>query len=199
MYSAIRLFNEHGFVNVRLQHISDDTIISVGNIAYHFRNKEAIVSTIFESLEQELKEALIEYRNTPIFENIERIFVGIEAVQERYRFFFTDLLEIKRAYPDMFTRLQALFEWQTFMFQEILRFNTARAAIRALREAEIKFLAQHIIQSLNSWPAMMLVAKESEEGQVNRLAHYLWQILMAYMTEGGLAEYQVVRDQTIKY
>ena len=41
--SALQLFNENGIANVRLQHIADEAFISIGNLAYHYKNKEAIV------------------------------------------------------------------------------------------------------------------------------------------------------------
>jgi len=53
--SAIALFNGRGLVNVRLQHIADDSGISVGNLAYHYYSKKAIVEGIDEQLGQALK------------------------------------------------------------------------------------------------------------------------------------------------
>jgi len=53
--SSIRLFNEHGLVNVRLQQIADDVGISVGNVAYHFYSKEAIIEKIVTQLSEILK------------------------------------------------------------------------------------------------------------------------------------------------
>ena len=48
--AAVFLFNREGVANVRLQQIADETGISVGNLAYHFKNKEAIVSAVYEYL-----------------------------------------------------------------------------------------------------------------------------------------------------
>ena len=44
--AALDLFNENGLVNVRLQHIADQAQMSVGNLAYHYANKEAIVTAL---------------------------------------------------------------------------------------------------------------------------------------------------------
>ncbi|MFM7429821.1 MAG: TetR/AcrR family transcriptional regulator, partial [Flammeovirgaceae bacterium] len=41
LHKALALFNLNGFVNVRLQHIADASEISVGHMAYHYKNKEA--------------------------------------------------------------------------------------------------------------------------------------------------------------
>lgn len=38
LVEALKLFNEKGFVNVRLQHIADKCNICVGNLAYHFES-----------------------------------------------------------------------------------------------------------------------------------------------------------------
>lgn len=62
--SATCLFNQHGFVNVRFQHISDHHICR--QYLHHFKNKEAIVKAISDQWEERLKEVLIEYRHTPI-------------------------------------------------------------------------------------------------------------------------------------
>ncbi|MEM7509603.1 MAG: TetR/AcrR family transcriptional regulator [Bacteroidota bacterium] len=196
--SAIRLFNEMGVVNVRLQHISDDTIISLGNIAYHFKNKEAIVSAIFETLEKKLKEALIEHRHTPIFANVDRIFSSIADIQEEYSFFFTDIIETKRNYPSLFEKIFQFFKWQEFLFQEIIRFNVSRGAFLPMeREENIVFLSSFIVQSINVHPSIQLLWKNEEEEKV-QLSAKIWQILLSYMTQRGKDEYEVLVNQKVK-
>lgn len=198
LVSATRLFNEMGVVNVRLQHISDDTIISLGNIAYHFKNKEAIVSTIFETLEKKLKEALIEHRHTPIFANVDRIFSSIADIQQEYSFFFTDVIEIKRNYPSLFEKIFQFFKWQEFLFQEIIRFNVSRGAFLPMeKEENVVFLSFFIVQSINVHPSVQLLWKNDEEEKVH-LSSKVWKILLPYMTEIGKEEYEVLINQKVK-
>ena len=45
---ALKLFNQSGFVNVRLQHIADAAFISVGHLAYHFKNKDSIINELYD-------------------------------------------------------------------------------------------------------------------------------------------------------
>ena len=61
--AALELFNEHGLANVRLQMIADKTGISVGNLAYHFKNKKAIVQAISSKLYEEFGDILAMYRS----------------------------------------------------------------------------------------------------------------------------------------
>lgn len=52
--TALRLFNEQGERNITTNHIAAELGISPGNLYYHFKNKEAIISEIFESYSVEL-------------------------------------------------------------------------------------------------------------------------------------------------
>jgi AcrR family transcriptional regulator len=56
--ASLQLFNEYGVSNVRLQQIADETGISVGNLAYHFNNKEAITESLIANVTTSLQELL---------------------------------------------------------------------------------------------------------------------------------------------
>ena len=43
--TSIKLFNQQGTQNVRLQQIADEAGISVGNLAYHFHDKKKILKS----------------------------------------------------------------------------------------------------------------------------------------------------------
>ena len=45
--TSINLFNEKGCLNTSTRHIADELGISVGNLYYHFKNKEDILIDIF--------------------------------------------------------------------------------------------------------------------------------------------------------
>ena len=49
---ALALFNEKGFVNVRLQHIADSAFVSVGHLAYHFKNKDDLILSLYKKLKK---------------------------------------------------------------------------------------------------------------------------------------------------
>lgn len=193
--TATHLFNEQGFVNVRLQHISDASIISLGNIAYHFKNKGAILEAIYEQWEQEQRNVLIEYRHAPIFENLERIFESVAQLQATYRFFYTDLLEVKRTFPELFERLSQFFQWQVLLFQDVIRFNIARGAFQPLSQSKISFLANLLLQQLTTLPYSRLVWPEASPSTSDQL----WRILEPYLTPIGEDELEVVRRQTIRW
>jgi len=189
LHSSLRLFNQNGFVNVRLQHISDDTIISVGNIAYHFKNKEAIVQALFLEWEKRIKEVLIEYRHTPIFESMDRIFLSMESLQEEYRFFFSDILEIKRSYPDFFEQIQQVYQYQVMAFQEIIRFNIARGAMQKLEEPQLHFLSHLVVHHLHHAPTRNLL--HQVETLSTDLSSFIWGLLNPYLSDSGKSELSI--------
>ena len=67
---ALALFNEKGFVNVRLQHVADRAFVSVGHLAYHFK-KEEIISSLYKRLKKKQESLLTEFRVLPLFEDID--------------------------------------------------------------------------------------------------------------------------------
>ena len=62
--SAVQLFNEKGLGNVRLQQIADKAGISVGNLAYHFYSKKAIIIAIDEELHKVIEPVISENRDS---------------------------------------------------------------------------------------------------------------------------------------
>ena len=59
--SSIQLFNQNGVDAVRLQQIAEETGISVGNLAYHYKNKDAIVESVYEFIFEDFSTVLREY------------------------------------------------------------------------------------------------------------------------------------------
>ena len=70
--ASLKLFNDNGFVNVRLQHIADEANVSIGNLAYHFANKKELLAHIYKNLVGKQSELLNELNIVPLFENLDR-------------------------------------------------------------------------------------------------------------------------------
>jgi len=129
--AALKLFNRDGLVNVRLQHIADEAFVSVGNLAYHYANKEAILTKIYEVLTKRQNELLAEYRIVPLFENIDRLLIDTFLLQQDFEFFYLDTLEILRAYPSVGETHRQRIQAQVIQLKTILDFNVSRGALIA--------------------------------------------------------------------
>ena len=188
--AALKLFNKNGLINTRLQHIADEAFISIGNMAYHYPNKEAIVMTLYKDLEKKQKELLAEYRTVPLFDNMDRLFQKTFLLQQEYIFYYLDALEITRAYPAISSVHRQHIEWQIGQLKNMLEFNVSRGAIITEPAENIyEKLSVQIWMTVDMWPVQQAVRGKPAEGeQVYREA--VWALLFPYFTKVGRLEYE---------
>lgn len=188
--AALRLFNQNGMVNVRLQHIADEAFISVGNLAYHYPNKEAILLALYEAITQKQKELLAEYRIVPLFDNIDRLIRHTFHLQQQHVFFYLDTLEIIRAYPSILEAQKQHIASQINQLKFILDFNTARGAlITEPRENVFQRLAQQIWMTMDFWLGQQAV-RTQEVVKEEDYRNAVWNLLIPYFTKMGRQEYE---------
>ena len=128
--SAIKLFNDRGLVNVRLQHIADDTGISVGNLAYHYYSKKAIVQAIDTELGEELELLLSIDQNFPSLIDFDNHLGRYFFLLNQYSFYFLDLLEMERAYPKMHSKRLEYMEKMMAQIHEWLLLNMEKDVLK---------------------------------------------------------------------
>jgi AcrR family transcriptional regulator len=92
LVASIDLFNELGLANVRLQHIADKVGISVGNLSYHFKTKDAIISRVYEDLFAEFSTILSLYLQHPDWKDFDYQLSQYYRFFSKYRFHLADLL-----------------------------------------------------------------------------------------------------------
>ena len=93
--AGLRLFNDFGEPNVTTGLIASELGISPGNLYYHFRNKEEIVTDLFAEFEKEMAGLLLAPRHGR--PGVEEVWQQIHALFElirRYQFLYRDLNDI---------------------------------------------------------------------------------------------------------
>jgi len=187
--SAIKLFNNTGLVNVRLQHISDDTIISLGNITYHFKTKDDIIHAIWLQIKEEQKILLSEFRIMPLFEDIDRYLFASFHLQQKYIFFYQDILEVIRAYPLIGTEHQLHVVWQEQQMSNMFIFNIARGAfVKEPYKDFYKILASNWIWMFENWmQRQQILSKDINDYEA--FSQSLWNVLMPVFTHQGFNEF----------
>lgn len=187
--SALALFNQNGMVNVRLQHIVDDAIVSLGNIAYHFENKGNIVLTIYQTLATRQDELLAEFRILPLFENFQLLLQKHFLLQQDYAFFYLDTLEVLRAYPNIAELHRQKIQSRILQLQSMIDFNTARGAFVMTDRTDSILLAQQIWQSMDGFLHHQAI-KSSTAPTLTDFQKEIWHLLFPYFTQMGKQEYE---------
>ncbi|HNM25679.1 MAG TPA: TetR/AcrR family transcriptional regulator [Saprospiraceae bacterium] len=194
--ASVACFNRSGLANVRLQQISDEAGMSLGNMTYHFRTKDDILRAVWAQITQEQHTLLDEFRVLPLFEDVERLLSSIFALQQRYCFFFLDTLEVMRAYPDIQTAHRLHMSWQTQQISLALVFNQSRGALAGaplLDELRVEILAEQFCMLADTWMYRCLV-KGVPTNRYEAFQQQMWSLLFPYFTSIGHQEFQQLMD-----
>lgn len=182
--TTIELFNEHGFANVSLPHIADKLSISLGNLTYHFPKKDQLIESIYGLFQEELAEITSNYEllmDLPKMNQQLREFYGF---QQRFKFFYLDLLELERAYPTLAAKHHLHIEGQIDGLNKFFIFNQEEKNLLPQENPDIyQHLAQQFWMSSVFW--LMQLAVRGKEGTVEAMTKATWMLVYPYMTEQG--------------
>ncbi len=194
---SLKLFNRHGFVNVRLQHIADAGSISVGHLAYHFKNKEAIIEALYDQLKKQQEVLLYDFRTAHLFEDIKQQLQGIFQLQKKFLFFYLDTLEVLRAYPAIKEKHQLHILWQLQQIEWMFEFNIFRGSFNEnAQDGQYKKLAWVVWNTIDNWMHARLISGLDNLNEEDFLQD-VWNSLAPYFTEEGRQEFQVLCQNTM--
>ncbi len=192
--AAVQCFNREGIANIRLQQIADEASVALGNLTYHYRNKEAIVQDIWEQLVKKQKDLLAEFRILPLFEDIERLMVRTFELQQTYRFFYIDTLEVMRAYPEIQAAHQQHIEWQVLQVEFAIRFNQSRGAfILEQWDGQFVCLARQFWLLTDLWMYRQSV-QNLKTDDFPDFKKMLWALFRPFFTDSGAAEFRQLNE-----
>ncbi|MBX9892871.1 MAG: TetR/AcrR family transcriptional regulator [Chitinophagaceae bacterium] len=189
--NALKLFNNKGVVNVRLQHIADEAFVSIGHLAYHFKNKDAIVGALYDDLQQQQQQLLNEHRTVPLFTDIDAFLRAYYALQNKYIFFYLDSLEITRAYADIAKKHTQHIQWQRTLLNVMLQFNISRGSLIPIKETGVTQLSTNLRMQLDNWRYANKV-EGVQNDTVESFLNAIWASISPYFTPMGIAEYKML-------
>ena len=146
---AIKLFNERGIKNVRVQDIAEAAGISPGNLTYHYRTKKDLMPTIRRYMMKKLD--TMAFGNRVFEDGLEgmKVVKGYLEYLQEFRFFYLDTLEIMREYPE----------------------------IRETHHSQIKLEIKSIVNLINYTQSKEYLMPEAFDGQFEALANQIWMTL----------------------
>lgn len=193
--TALQLFNAQGVMNVTLRQVAEQLNRSYGNITYHYKRKEALLTELYNDLQRELDRLRAKRSSDtnplkPLMEAPAQTF----GISLRYRFFYTDYLELSRHYPELMQMVRGRqTESMQFYRHQLLALQAAgwfRSDLPALCFDDLMLMSgllrTHLIQLHAAEPseeALLGAAKRNYVEQVNRL-------LLPYLSEQGRLSYE---------
>lgn len=194
--AAVEQFDRHGIANVTSRQVSNAAGISNGNMTYHFPTMESLANAIFAQMLAEITEVVtIEPDELTLTRYIEAI-RETAAFQRRYRFFYTDTLEVLRRFPDVGHRYQRTLELRFAQGRLLTDALQARGTLRPdLTENAISGLLLTIWMTLTFWPSQeaILGPTGADRGARDMASHVLG-LLVPYLTTAGKNEQRMVEQ-----
>lgn len=148
---SLDLFNLYGEPNVTTIDIANEMDISPGNLYYHYRNKDDIISELFSRFEEDISSVL----EVPFHSEITAVdaWMYVHIIFEtisRYRFLYRDLANILGRSDKLLTRFNRVLD---------KKLNAAKATFTLLREIgmmsisdeELSALAGNIVVTTTYW------------------------------------------------
>lgn len=186
--ASVILFNDNGLSNVRLQQIADQTGISVGNLAYHFKNKEAIVTFVYETLFEEFSQILSAYLVKPNLLDFDAQLTTYFAFFKKYRFYLIDLFEVERSFPAINDQWHQYVNKMLMQIRKRIEYNVQRGVLMPEPHKGIyDLLTNNLWMSIIFWiPQQILRGTPVSE---TLFKEAVWSQMMPYFTDKGNDEY----------
>lgn len=179
-------------MNVRLQHIADDVGISVGNLAYHFHSKDAIIDKLVSQLSDILKPIFDERKEFPGLLDFDTQLARYYHLLLQFSFFFTDLIELQRNYPKQFSSRQQITDE---IIQQIHNWLSQTEdngiLIKELRPGHYKIIAQTIWMIMTFYLNRPIDNKNGNDKE-RVFKEMVWSQVLPLFTENGRMEFDLL-------
>ncbi len=195
--SSILLFNQQGMVNVRLQHIADQTGISVGNLAYHFYSKEAIIDSIVKQLNEILTPVIDEEKDLPGLMDFDTQLAIYYHLLMKYSFFFTDLIELQRNFPKQYKSRKLITDKVIQQIHNWLIEHEKQGLLKEeLREGHYGIIA-HTIWMIITFYLTRPIDHGSPEDSERVFKEMVWSQILPHLTENGRIEFDLLIERLL--
>lgn len=190
--SSIELFNQKGWTNVRLQNIADRSGISVGNLAYHYANKAAIIHAIDEILQSEIEPIISEQKEFPYLIDFDNQLSKYFFLVNKFAFYFLDLLELERNHPALQANRRRYIQKMTDQIENWMMENVSKGIIRPeIHENHYHFVAQAIWMIITFWMTQQQV-KGNHRQDEGAFKAVVWNQFLPVFTPLGLMKYEAM-------
>lgn len=142
---SLELFNSSETLSITTNHIAKSLGISVGNLYYHYKNKEEIIKDIYLQMSSEFEDLNIfdnVMKSETPFTELSLMFDLIGELFWKYRFLMRDstlLIALDKDFKDIFIKNQ---EKRIKQIEILIEFLISKNIIRNISEEEIKMISK---------------------------------------------------------
>lgn len=195
--ASIQLFNKNGLTQVRLQHIADAVGISVGNLAYHYHSKEAIVMAIDDNLHTLIQPIIVADISLPTLMDFDTHLARYYHLLASHSFYFVDFLEIKRTYSKTYQKLNAYSDLIVSQVDNWLRTHQEKGLlIEEPREGHYKIIAHTIWMIITFYLSRPMEKAVPEDGE-RIFKEVIWSQILPYLSEVGRIEFDLTVERLL--
>ncbi len=184
--AAVELMNKNGS-SVGTTQLTEHLSISPGNLYYHFRNREEILSEVLLRLQRDLDGAMAVEPGEPVDAlRLAQCFVGGAKVLWNYRFFFSSSLELIMKDDNLSTQYREFCLRGTEQVDEVVaRARRTGASEEKLSRNQRGMLAENLWVLWTSWPRYTetVIETHASERQITRSYEHLAFLLKPYLND----------------
>lgn len=196
LQTCLLLFNADGLPAVSTHRIAAELEMSPGNLHYHFKTKEQIVSWLFRRFEQRL-EALNGAASAiaAIDDFWLALHLRFETIAE-YRFIYRDMAFLAREYPSLGLRAQALTAADLVASQALVR-QLAAAGVLVVSDEQSHILALQMVFTVTCWLSFerLIPGRDGREADPGLAAFYTLTLVSPYVSAESRAYIDYLRSK----
>jgi AcrR family transcriptional regulator len=151
---SLELFNREGEANLSAVDIANELEISPGNLYYHFKGKEELVSELFARFEDSMGALLRDHVDSDdsLEDSWLKFYIVFEEIYH-YRFIYRNLADLGLRYPGLDRRLRQLMSLKHQFVEYMLQGMIERGAFekRSVTRVGVDELAHSIVLTMTYW------------------------------------------------
>lgn len=200
--ASLRLFNELGEPNVTTTTIAEAMAISPGNLYYHFRNKDDIISSIFVLFEQEMERRLKMPANRKA--TLDESWGYMQYMAEfmwTYRFLYRDINDLLARNRMLETNFKRIVEQKKRFAMEICRQFQEDGEMEATPE-QVDVICTNMVVVATYWLSFQFVQHprqyndaEQIRGYLHGASHHIFSILAPYLRGSARHAFDVLAQE----
>lgn len=200
--AALQLFNAEGIGNVSMRRIAEAAGIQIGNLTYHYKNRDTLVESLLKQLMEELDEEIQRTQRAEVNLNtLWNALLNVYQIQNRYRFLMLDLLHMFRQYPQLLQQFRENFELRREEFALALFFMQANGTLK--EEQKPGYYQHYLLPQLYCLSDFWLSEAEllysgREEDKALHYARITFSLLLPHLSKEGKECYFEIMEMAEK-